>query len=48
MGGFGVGGIELDLNLPRIENPIDSVQKKNKSNLERAIFDYWSCGKHSI
>lgn len=41
-GDFGVGGIEPDLNLPDIENPIDSVQKKNKYDLERAISNYWS------
>lgn len=28
VGDFGVGGIEPDLNLPDIENPIDSAQKK--------------------
>jgi len=42
VGGFGVGGIEPDLNLPGIENPIDSVQKKNKYDLEIAISNYWS------
>ena len=40
--GFGFGGIEPDLNLPDIENPIDSVQKKNKYDLGRAISNYWS------
>lgn len=40
-GDFGVGGIEPDLNLPDIENPIDSVQK-NEYDLERAISNYWS------
>lgn len=40
--GFGVGGIEPDVNLPDIENPISSAQEKKKSDLETATRSYWS------